>query len=131
MKFSIVTCCTIHVAHKGSPLLMTYKINGGPLKVSASHTYLGIGIINMLSWASMQFQRQIRSLDSYVKISIVILLLLKKLLMRCRLDRSLNIVHVFGIPITRSKKISLNRFNIELQDLYVEILDAKAMSVTC
>ena len=30
---------------------MTYEMNGRPIEVTASHTYLGIGINNKLSWA--------------------------------------------------------------------------------
>ena len=41
----------MHVTHKKNPLLMTYKMNGRPIEVTASHTYLGIGINNKLSWA--------------------------------------------------------------------------------
>ena len=32
-------------------MLMTYEMNGRPTEVKASHTYLGIGINNKLSWA--------------------------------------------------------------------------------
>ena len=31
--------------------MMTYKMNGRPIEVTASHTYLDIGINNKLSWA--------------------------------------------------------------------------------
>ena len=30
---------------------MTYNVNGRPIEVTASHTYLGIGMNNRLSWA--------------------------------------------------------------------------------
>ena len=51
MKFNIDKCYIMHVTHKRNPLLMTYKMNGRPTEVKASHTYLGIGINNKLSWA--------------------------------------------------------------------------------
>ena len=51
MKFNIDKCYIMHVTHKRNPLLMTYKMNGRPIEVKASHTYLGIGINNKLSWA--------------------------------------------------------------------------------
>ena len=51
MKFNIDKCYIMHVTHKRNPLLMTYNMNDRPIKVTASHTYLGIGINNMLSWA--------------------------------------------------------------------------------
>ena len=51
MKLNIVKCYIMHVAHKRHPLLMTYNMNGRPIEVTASHTYLGIGINNKLSWA--------------------------------------------------------------------------------
>ena len=41
----------MHATHKRNPLLMTYNMNGRPIEVTASHTYLGIGINNKLSWA--------------------------------------------------------------------------------
>ena len=41
----------MHVTHKRNPLLMTHKMNGRPLEVTACHTYLGIGLDNKLSWA--------------------------------------------------------------------------------
>ena len=94
-------------------------MNGRPIEVTASHTYLGIGINNKLKWAehisntvskankvlgllrqnlhscspfvketAYRQIRQIRSLDSYVKISIVVLLLLKKPLIGHWLDQS-------------------------------------------
>ena len=40
----------MHGTHKRNPLLMTYKMNGRPIEVTASHTYLVIGINNKLSW---------------------------------------------------------------------------------
>ena len=49
MKFDIDKCHIMHVTHKKNPLLMTYKMNGGPLEVTACHTYFGIGINNKLS----------------------------------------------------------------------------------
>ena len=51
MKFNIDKCYIMHVTHKGNALLMTYNMNGRPIEVTASHTYLGIGINNKLSWA--------------------------------------------------------------------------------
>ena len=51
MKFNIDKCYIMHVTHKRNPLLMTYEMNGRPTEVKASHTYLGIGINNKLSWA--------------------------------------------------------------------------------
>ena len=51
MKSSIDKCYIMHVAHKWNPLLMTYNMNGRPIEAAASHTYLGIGINNKLSWA--------------------------------------------------------------------------------
>ena len=41
----------MHVTHKKNPFLMTHKMNGRPIEVTASHTYLGIGIKNKLSRA--------------------------------------------------------------------------------
>ena len=41
----------MHVTHKKNPLLMTFNMNGRPIEITASHTYLGIGINNKLSWA--------------------------------------------------------------------------------
>ena len=41
----------MHVTHKRNPLLMTCKMNGRPIEVTASHTYLAISIDNKLSWA--------------------------------------------------------------------------------
>ena len=41
----------MHVTHNGNLLLKTYKMNGRPIEVTASHTYLGIGMNNELSWA--------------------------------------------------------------------------------
>ena len=70
---------------------MTHRMNGRSLEVTASHTYLGKGGNNKLSWAEQiatQFQRQIRSLDSYVEVAIVAFLLLKKPLIGHWLDRS-------------------------------------------
>ena len=51
MKFNIDKCHIMHVTHKKNPLLMTYSMNGRPIEVTASHTYLGIGMNNKLSWA--------------------------------------------------------------------------------
>ena len=51
MKFNIDKCYIMNVTHKRNPLLMTYNMNGRPIEVTASHTYLGIGINNKLSWA--------------------------------------------------------------------------------
>ena len=51
MKLSIDKCYIMHVAHKRNPLLMTYNMNGRPIEATASHTYLGIGMDNKLSWA--------------------------------------------------------------------------------
>ena len=51
MKFITDKCHIMHVAHKGNPLLMTHKMNGNPIEVIASHTYLGIGISDKLRWA--------------------------------------------------------------------------------
>ena len=51
MKFNIDKCYVMHATHKRNPLLMTYKMNGRPLEVTANHTYLGIGMNNKLSWA--------------------------------------------------------------------------------
>ena len=51
MKFYIDKCYIMHVTHKRNALLMTYNMNGRPIEVTASHTYLGIGINNKLSWA--------------------------------------------------------------------------------
>ena len=39
------------VTHERNPLLMTYNMNGRPIEVTASHTYLDIGMNNKLSWA--------------------------------------------------------------------------------
>ena len=39
----------MHITHKRNPLLMTHNMKGRPIEVTASHTYLGIGI-NKLSW---------------------------------------------------------------------------------
>ena len=41
----------MQATHKRNPLLTTYKMNGRPLAVTPSHTYLGIGINYKLSWA--------------------------------------------------------------------------------
>ena len=41
----------MHVTHKRNPLFMSHKMNGGPIEVTASHAYLGIGMNNMLSLA--------------------------------------------------------------------------------
>ena len=90
MKFNIDKCYIMHVTHKRNALLMTYNMNGRPIEVTASHNYLCISINNKLSGPSIlatQFQRQIRSLDSYVVISMVVLLLLKKPLISHWLDR--------------------------------------------
>ena len=38
-KFYFDKCYIMHVAHEGSPLLVTYEMNGRPLEVTASHTY--------------------------------------------------------------------------------------------
>ena len=51
MKFNIDKCYIMHVTHKRNPLLMTYNMNGRPIEHTASHTYLGIGINNKLTWA--------------------------------------------------------------------------------
>ena len=51
MKLSIDKCYIMHVTHKWNALLMTYNMNGRPIEVTASHTYLGIGMNNKLSWA--------------------------------------------------------------------------------
>ena len=51
MKFNIDKSYIIHVTHKMNPLFMTYNMNGRPIEVTASHTYLGISIYNKLSWA--------------------------------------------------------------------------------
>ena len=109
MKFNIDKCYIMHVTHKRNPLLMTYKVNGRPLEATAGHTYLGIGINNKLSWA--EHISNTVSKANKVLIYYYYLLLL--------------------VPTTRSIKISLNRFNVELQDLSVKIFDAKAMSLTC
>ena len=50
MKFNIDKCYIMHVAHKRNPQLITYKMNGRPLEVTASDTYLVIGINNKLNW---------------------------------------------------------------------------------
>ena len=78
----------------------------------------------------MQFQRQIRSFDSYIIISMVVLPSLKRPYIGHWLDLCWNTVHVFQSPTTRSKKISLNKFNVELLELSVETLDAKVVSLT-
>ena len=51
VKFNIDKCYIMNVTHKRNPLLLTYKMNDGPLEVTASHTYLGISINNTLSLA--------------------------------------------------------------------------------
>ena len=51
MKFYNDKCYIMHVTHKGNPLIMTYNMNGRPIEVTASHTYLGIDINNKLSCA--------------------------------------------------------------------------------
>ena len=51
MKLNIDKCYIMHVTHKRNPLLMTYKMNGRPIEVTASHTYFGIGRNNKLCWA--------------------------------------------------------------------------------
>ena len=51
MKLNIDKCYIMHVTHKRNHLLMTNKMNGRPIEVTASHTYLGIGKNNKLSWA--------------------------------------------------------------------------------
>ena len=51
MKFNIDKCYIMHVTHKRNALLMTYNMNGRPIEVTSSHTYLGIGMNNKLSWA--------------------------------------------------------------------------------
>ena len=51
MKSNIDKCYIMHVTHKMNALLMTYNMNGRPIEVTASHTYLCIGINNKLSWA--------------------------------------------------------------------------------
>ena len=51
MKFNIDKCYIMHVTHKRNDLLMTYNMNGRPIEATASHTYLGIGMNNKLSWA--------------------------------------------------------------------------------
>ena len=69
---------------------MTYRMNGRPIEATSSHAYLGIGINNKLSWAehiSNTASRQIRSVDYYVVISIVVFLLVKKPLISHWLDR--------------------------------------------
>ena len=50
-EINIDKCYVMHVTHKRNPLLMTYKMNGRPIEVTASHTYFGIGMNNKLSWA--------------------------------------------------------------------------------
>ena len=51
MKLNIDKCYIMHVTHKRNPLLMTNKMNGRPLEVTASHAHVGIGINNKLSLA--------------------------------------------------------------------------------
>ena len=51
VKFSIDKCYIMHVTHERNPLLMTYKMNGRPIEVTASHTYFVISMNNKLSWA--------------------------------------------------------------------------------
>ena len=51
MKFNIDKCHIMHVTHKRNLLLMTYNMNGRSIEVTASHTYLGIGMNTKLSWA--------------------------------------------------------------------------------
>ena len=51
MKFYNDKCYIMHVTRKGNLLLMTYNMNGRPIEVTASHTYLGIDINNKLSCA--------------------------------------------------------------------------------
>ena len=51
MKFNIEKCYIMHVTHKRNPLFTTYEMNSRSFEVTASHTYLGIGINNKLSWA--------------------------------------------------------------------------------
>ena len=51
IKFNIDKCYIMHVAHKRNPLLMICKMNSRLIEVAASHTYLGIGMNNKLSWA--------------------------------------------------------------------------------
>ena len=50
-EFNSDKCYIMHVTHKSNPLLMTFNMNGRPIEVTASLTYLGIGINNKLSWA--------------------------------------------------------------------------------
>ena len=134
MKFNIDKCYIMHVAHKMNPLLMTYNMNGGPIEVTASHTYLGISINNKLSWAEHisntvskvnkvlgLLRRSLYSCSPFVKETTY------KSLGRPRLEY----FSCIWDPTTRSNKISFNRFNVELQHLSVKILDAKAMFLTC
>ena len=89
MKFNIDKCYIMHVAHKGNPLLMTYNMNGRPIEVTASHTYLGIGMNNRLSWAE-HIGNTVSKANKVLGlvISIVVLFLLEKPLISHWLDRS-------------------------------------------
>ena len=130
MKFSIDKCYIMHVTHKWNALLMTYNMNGRPIEVTASHTYLGIGINNELSCAEHisntvsgankvlgLLRHNFYSCSHFVKETAYMSLV------RPRLE------HCSRIPTTRSIKISLNRFNVELQDISVKIVEAKTMSL--
>ena len=50
MKFSVDKCYAVHATNKRNVLLTIQKMNGRPLEVASSHTNLGIGICNKLSW---------------------------------------------------------------------------------
>ena len=124
MKFNIDKCYIMHVTHKRNTLLMTYNMNGRPIEVTASHTFLGIGINNKLSRAE--------HISNTVSKANKVLGLLRRNLHSCSpfVDETacnslvrpkLEYCSVLFIwdPTTRSIKIGLNRFNVELHDLSV------------
>ena len=105
-------------------MMMTDKMNGRPFEVTASHTYLGIGINNKLSWAEYISNtvskankilgllcQNLNSFSPFVKETAY------KTLVRPKLEYCSSIWD----PTTRSMRISLNQFNIELQDVCEDI----------
>ena len=124
----------MHIAHKINPILLTYKVKSTPHEVTASYRYLGIGINNDLSWAE--------HISSMVSKANKVPGLLCQNLYSCSpfvretaymslARQKLEYCSSIWIPTTSKIKISLNQFNVELQDLSVRTSDAKAISLTC
>ena len=105
-------------------------MNGRLLEVISCHAYFGIGINNKLCLAE-HFDNTVSKENKVLGLLYQFLYncfnLIKKPFITHWLDGSWNTVEVVDLHITRSTKISLNRFNIKLPYLSLEAIDAKCI----